>query len=107
MNDLKLMLLVLALHLVALVAGGGLLLLALHGGDGTYPLDNDSDEGGGGIASRRGPPLSPFGGPPLPDAEPSRVRLRQSGRLADAVRPRRRRGPWEQRRPSRPVRRID
>src|SRR5271166_2070186 len=56
------------------------------------PPDSDSDpDGGHGKGPRRppGPPSGPRGGVPLPDAEQSRIRLRERGRLADGSP-----GPW-------------
>ena len=95
-----------ALHLVALAMGVLLFVMFLRsdtqdGGDGP-----EEDEGGGGGGSDRigrGPKTSPSGGIPLPDAVPSRVRLRGPGRLADLLPPRERRRVAE---PDRAPRRV-
>ncbi|HEY7620943.1 MAG TPA: hypothetical protein VH834_14305 [Solirubrobacteraceae bacterium] len=79
------------IHLVALVAGCGLLLLALLT-DSNEPRGPDGGGGGGGASAPppRPVPRAPVG-PPLPDAAPARVRLRGPTRLADLLpgRPRR------------------
>ena len=80
MSDTKLMVAIGILHLVALGAGGGLLLLAFRGGDG---YDHPHAEGGRGPDQPPDPPRRPIGGPPLPSARPARVRLREPARLAD------------------------
>jgi hypothetical protein len=95
MSDVSLVALVLALHLVALAATGGLIVLALRGDDGDGHPD-DGDEGGG---PRRDPPCRPLGGPPLLDATPARARLRGPARLADVRALSRSREPREPRRP--------
>jgi hypothetical protein len=72
---------------------------------GPEPGESDSEDSGPDDGWRKRPPSPPTpptpprGGVPLDDAEPSRTRLRDHGRLADARSPR-------QRRPARePVRR--
>jgi hypothetical protein len=71
-----------ALHLFALIFGG--LLLTMFFRSDTLPAwrppEDEEDGGGGGGGSE--PPPRP-GGPPLTDAEQSRARLREPGRLAD------------------------
>jgi hypothetical protein len=94
-SDTKLIVAFALLHLAALAAGGGLLLLALRSGDasgqphrpgwGNRPPDQ---------------PQRPIGGPPLPSATPARVRLRGPGRLAHLHPPPRRRAPNEPKRPA-------
>jgi hypothetical protein len=101
MTDAELILVMTMLHLVALVAGGGLLGLAFRSGEPHGLLPNS--EGGEGGQAPREPPHRPTDnppiGPPLPGAVPTRVRLRQPGRLADVQPRRRRRGPREPQRP--------
>jgi hypothetical protein len=110
MNDTGLLVLLGLLHLFALAAGGGLLLLALGVHDTCPPPPpRDDDEGGGGGGGGGGsderplhPPGRPIGGPPLRDARPARVRLRGPQRLADLLpRPSRRSRPHVPSRPSR------
>jgi hypothetical protein len=99
MSDTKLIVAIAILHLVALAAGGGLLLLAFRGGDG---YDHPHAEGGRGPDQPPDPPRRP--GPPLPSATPARVRLREAVRLADLHSPPPRRAPREPLRPApRPV----
>jgi hypothetical protein len=103
MTDVGLILVMATLHLAALVAGGGLLVLAFRSGEPHGLLPNS--EGGEGGEAPREPPQRPTDdppiGPPLPGAVPTRVRLRHPGRLAEVQPRRRRRGPRE---PQRPVR---
>lgn len=89
--------LVVLLHLIALAAGGGLLLLAFSGGDGYE--DAHPDRGSGGDRPPD-PPRRPIGGPQLPVAAPARVRLREPARLADLLPPAPRRGAREPKRPA-------
>ena len=79
MADLKLVLLMVGMHLMALGAAGVLIVFALRGGN-DEPLSGDDGSGG----SRRPESPSPRGGPPLANAGPARLRLRGPGRLADA-----------------------
>jgi hypothetical protein len=97
MNDTKLIVAFAFLHLVALAAGGGLLLLAIRGGD-----EHERLHGQGGWDGYRSPdpPRRPTGSPPLPVAASARVRLREPGRLADLVPPMRRRESRERDRPA-------
>jgi hypothetical protein len=96
MSDTKLIVAIGILHLVALAAGGGLVLLALRGGDG---YDHLRAEGGRDPHQPPDPPRRPIGGPPLPSATPARVRLREPARLADLRPPPARRAPREPKRP--------
>jgi hypothetical protein len=96
--DEELMLIFGALHLVALALGIVLFVMFLRSEAGTeYKPPDDEDSGGGGGNDRRlpgRPKNSPSGGLPLPDAEPSPVRLRTHQKLRDAHRsPERRRVP--------------
>jgi hypothetical protein len=95
MSDTKLIVAIAVLHLVALAAGGGLVLLALRGGDG---YDHPHAEGGRGPDQPPDLPRRPIGGPPLPVAMPARIRLREPARLADLHPPPPRRAPREPRR---------
>jgi hypothetical protein len=67
------------------------------------PEDSDSDDGpGGGPKRPRLSPTKPHGGVPLPDAEPSGVRLREHRRRSDRHSGRqRRRGREPERTPAR------
>jgi hypothetical protein len=96
-NDTELVVLLAMLHLVALAAGGGLLLLAFSGADGYE--DAHPDRGSGGDQPPD-PPGRPIGGPPLAVAVPARVRLRAPARLADLLPPAPRRGAREPNRPA-------
>jgi hypothetical protein len=95
-TDTELVVLFAILHLVALAAGGGLLLLAISGGDGYADAHRKrgTDDG-----SPPDPPPGPVGGAPLPVAAPARVRLREPARLADLLPPVPRRGMREPKRP--------
>jgi len=96
-TDTELVVLFAMLHLIALAAGGGLLLLAFSGNDGYE--DAHPDRGSGGDQPPD-PPVRPIGGPPLPAAAPARVRLREPARLADRLPPGPRRGTREPKRPA-------
>jgi hypothetical protein len=82
-----------------------LLTAVLWGRRGSPPGRSDpgSDDGRGrGPELPRTPPDAPRGGIPLPDAEPSRARIRDHGRLADRVPARQRRSTRDpERRPAR------
>jgi hypothetical protein len=80
-NDAELILYLSALHLLAVIVGGGLLWLAMRSGDDGDLDDGRGDGGGGGNDRSWRPPRRPTGGPPLPDAEPVAGRLREHGRL--------------------------
>jgi hypothetical protein len=76
-----------ALHLVALMLGIVLFVMFLRSESdpGFQPPDEDDSDGGGNDRLPDRPPKSsPSGGLPLPDAEPSPVRLRSHERLRDA-----------------------
>jgi hypothetical protein len=96
MSDTKLIVAIGILHLVALGARGGLVLLAFRGGDG---YDHPHGMGERGPDEPPDPPRRPIGGPPLPSARPARIRLREPARLADLHPPPQRRAPREPRRP--------
>jgi hypothetical protein len=82
--------LALALTLLVHVIGMAALVWALLADDESRPDWRGWWPGGDDEPEPPEPP-KPRGGLPLPDAEPSRVRLRESGRLADArTRPSRR-----------------
>jgi hypothetical protein len=98
-SELTLIALVLALHLVALVAGGALIVLALRGGD-IHEQSDDGDEDDGGGGPPRDHPRRPLGGPPLLEATPARARLRGPARLADLRRRQRSRYAHEPQRPA-------
>jgi hypothetical protein len=87
--DNELVVIFAALHLVALVLGGVMLMMFLRSDRPDGRQDGEEDEGGGGGSDRINdrPKTSPSGGIPLPDAEPAPVRLRGHERLAD-LRPR-------------------
>jgi len=95
--DTELVVLVAILHLVALAAGGALLLLALSGDDGYAEAHRKRGMGGDPPPD---PPRGPVGGPPLPVAAPARVRLRGPARVADLLPPVPRRGTREPKRPA-------
>ena len=86
-TDGELILLIAALHLVALVLGGILFVMFMRSDseNGAHPPEDDDDGGGGGGNDRIGdrPKTSPSGGLPLRDAEPAPVRLRGHERLRD------------------------
>lgn len=84
MADTKLVVLFAMLHFVAIAAGGGLLLFALHGDDPYHMPGHPPGEGGNRPPD---PPPRPTGGPPIPAATPARVRLREPARLADLLPP--------------------
>jgi hypothetical protein len=83
-SDGELLLIFGVLHLIALGCGIVLFVMFLRSGDGTGNRTSDDDEesGGGGNDRVHGrpPASSPSGGIPLPDAEPSPVRLRSHDR---------------------------
>ena len=80
MNELGLLGMIVALHVLAL-AGAAVLVLALaRDSDGRPGRESDGPQTGGGPCPF--PPPTPTG-PPLPDSEQSRVRLREGGRVAN------------------------
>jgi hypothetical protein len=101
MSEFQLLLWMTGIHLFGFIAVGVLMIPTLR--DEEPPSDQDggsSDDGWGNRPNvKPSPSRWPGGGIPLPDAEQSRIRFREPGRLADKVRP-------HERRPSRePVRR--
>lgn len=84
MSDLVLVLPILLLSLLGGACGVGLLVLAC--GSDTSPREQPpslgSSPGGG---QPRHPPRGPINGPPLLDAQPAHVRLREPGRLGDRL----------------------
>jgi hypothetical protein len=95
MGGAQLLLMVAGVHALALACVALLMLPALRDGQwqAGWRSEGDSDDGWG-----HGPPPPPTrpepprGGIPLPDAEQTRVRFREPGRLADKL-PRRERRP--------------
>jgi hypothetical protein len=90
--DQELVLIFGALHLMALVFGGLLLVMFMRSEalPGYRPPEDDEDGGGGGGDDP--PPVRPTPPPGGLEAEPSRVRLREPGRIAEHYpRPERRR----------------
>jgi hypothetical protein len=83
----QMMLWIAGVHIIGLVCVAVLMFPALK--DNSIGPDHPDGEGGDGWG--RGPklppskPKPPRGGIPLPDAVPSRVRLREPGRLSDRV----------------------
>jgi hypothetical protein len=94
----NLVLIIGAVHVIGLGLAAALLFMVMRADTPrTWPTprrEDDDDGGGGGGRKRPGPSPTPSGGLPLPDAGPSRVRLRDHRRLADALPapPRRRSG---------------
>jgi hypothetical protein len=80
----------LGLTLLVHVIGAGVLIWALLDGEkidwrSFWPRDDDGGGYGGGDGAAPEPPVAPVGGLPLPDAAPSAVRLREPGRIGDAL----------------------
>jgi hypothetical protein len=67
------------IHVIGICFLFGLMLRADDSGWRDWLPRDDDDDGGRGDG--------PDPGPPLPSADPSRIRLREPGRLADAHRP--------------------
>jgi hypothetical protein len=90
-----LILLLTGVHALGLGLLCGMLWLSFKADDTT----SGDDDGEGGWGNDRRPPEDSHGpsdgGLPLPDAEPARVRLRQPGRIADALPSPERRGTEE------------
>ena len=79
--DAELMLIFGTLHLIAVALGVGLFVLFLRSESQQGFKPPDEDDGGGGNDRVPGrPKTSPSGGIPLPDAVPSKVRLRSHER---------------------------
>jgi len=94
-GETQLLLMIAGVHFLGLACVAALMLPALRGDPPTEPdppSDTGSDDGRGNDRVRpKGPTVTPRGGIPLPDAEQSRVRLRDGRRLADLLpRPERR-----------------
>jgi hypothetical protein len=91
----QLLLMVGGMHILGLIGAALLIIPALRDHPEPPQPPGQGSDGGGGLP-RPAPdvPVRPRGGVPLPDAEPSRIRLRQPGRLADQL-------PRPQRRPAR------
>lgn len=104
MSEIQLLMWMMGIHLFGFIAVGVLLIPTLRGDDSQGDQDSDnSDDGWGNRPNVKPSPTRwPGGGIPLPDAEQSRVRLREPGRLADKVAARERRPTREPSR--RPVR---
>jgi hypothetical protein len=87
-SELQLLLWLTAVHFVGFICIGLLMIPVLRHDDDTG-ADQDSggaDDGWGNLPAKR--PDSgnrPGGGLPLPDAEPSRIRLRQPGRISEQL----------------------
>jgi hypothetical protein len=93
-GESQLMLIIAGVHLLGLGCVAVLMLSAFRT-DAAPPnesTDSESDDGWGNEPRRpRGPSARPRGGVPLPDAEQSRIRLRDHGKLSDRIPPRERR----------------
>jgi hypothetical protein len=101
MTEFQMLLFLVGVHILGFIAVAILLIPALR--DDNSGLDEDGNDGtddgwGNRPNVRPDPSRWPGGGIPLPDAEQSKVRLREPGRLSEHL-------PVPQRRPSRePVR---
>ncbi|HWD85153.1 MAG TPA: hypothetical protein VG321_05335 [Solirubrobacteraceae bacterium] len=97
MSETQLLLWLTAIHFIGFICVGLLMIPALRN-DEEPPTDQDSgssDDGWGNLpAGRPEPGNRPGGGLPLPDAEQSRIRLREPGRISE-------KHPMPQRRPVR------
>jgi hypothetical protein len=97
MSETQLLLWLTGIHFIGFICVGLLMLPALRD-DQEPPTDQDSgssDDGWGNLpAGRPEPGNRPGGGLPLPDAEQSRIRLREPGRISEKQ-------PMPQRRPAR------
>lgn len=103
-GEAELVLWIAGVHLLGLMCVAVLLLPALRDAPvEPYPRpDSDGDDGWGhGPSAPPDRPGPPSGGIPLPDAQPSRIRFREPGRIAERL-PRRSRRPARE--PARPVR---
>jgi hypothetical protein len=101
-GETQLLLWIAGVHLIGLVCIAVLMIPALREPP-DEPWNTDGDDGWGNEPRRpQAPPRSPYGGLPLPDAVPSRVRLRGHERLRDLIPARDRRPVREpERRPAR------
>jgi hypothetical protein len=96
-GDAQLMLMIAGMHFLGLVGAAVLILPALREDPGLPPHHPDQGSDGGGGRGPGRPPLPPEpprGGIPLPDAEQSRIRLRDHRKLSEQL-------PRPQRRPAR------
>ena len=91
----QLVLMIGGMHILGLICAAALILPALKDQPQPPPPPGGGSDGGGGLR-RTAPdmPVKPHGGMPLPDAEQTRIRFREPGRLADRV-------PRPERRPTR------
>jgi hypothetical protein len=93
MSEVQLLLWMTGIHVIGFLCVGLLMIPALR--DGDDPSDQDSgssDDGWGNLpTSKPNSGGGSGGGIPLPDAEQSRVRLREPGRLSERQKPRERR----------------
>ena len=91
MGEVQLLVWLFGIHLFGLVAVGILLIPTLRNNDDPEADQGDSGGSDDGWGNRPNvdpsPSRWPGGGIPLPDAEQSRVRLREPGRLADKLAP--------------------
>jgi hypothetical protein len=93
MSEIQLLMWMMGIHLFGFIAVGVLLIPTLRGDDEETDQDTgNSDDGWGNRPNvKPSPSRWPGGGIPLPDAEQSRVRFREPGRLADKLATRERR----------------
>jgi hypothetical protein len=87
-GDYQLLLMIAVMHLLGLACVAVLIMLALRDEDNGLPGSGESgSDDGWGNEPRRPPQPSdrPWGGVPLPDAEQSRLRLRDHRKLADLL----------------------
>src|SRR5438270_1445881 len=90
-GETQLLLWIAGVHLIGLVCIAVLMIPALREPP-DEPWNADGEDGWGNEPRRpQAPPRRPFGGLPLPDAAPARVRLRGHERLSDLRPPRQRR----------------
>lgn len=98
MTEFQFLLLLVVVHILGLIAVGVLMIPALRTDDGRFGEDDSEDGSDDGWGNRPNeapkPSRWPGGGIPLPDAEQSKVRLREPGRITEKL-------PLPQRRPSR------
>jgi hypothetical protein len=94
-GDAQLMLMIAGMHLLGLVCAAVLIIPALRDSPDFPPRPDPGSDGGGGGGPERPPaPQDPprGGGIPMPDAEQSRIRLRDHRKLSERL-PRRERRP--------------
>jgi hypothetical protein len=92
MSEVQLLAWMFGIHLVGFIAVGILMIPTLRDEDQPPDQDTGSDDGWGNLPNQKPDPKGwPGGGVPLPDAEQSRVRMREPGRLSDKVSTRTRR----------------